>query len=292
METANKTSITVGTEINAPVEKVWRLWNEPSHITRWCSATPEWHTPRAENDLRPGGKFCSRMEARDGSMGFDFGGTYDAVDHHKKIAYTMDDGRRTEVQFISKGRNRTEVKETFDAESQNPVDMQRAGWQAILDNFKKYTEDAHLHYEITIDAPARKVYDTMLADTTYRKWTAAFNPTSHFKGNWMKGEKMWFIGTDENGGTGGMVSLVRENQPAKHISVEHIGILKNDEEILTGKEVDDWKGAFENYTFVEEHGKTTVYVDMDSNAEFKSYFEETWPKALQNLKAICETASN
>ena len=134
-----RTSITVASTINAPIEKVWEKWNAPEAITEWCTATPEWHTPRATQDLRVGGSFTTRMEAKDGSMGFDFGGTYDAVEEHRLIAYTMGDGRRVSISFNSDG-NSTHVSETFDAEDQNPVEMQRAGWQAIMDNFKAYVE--------------------------------------------------------------------------------------------------------------------------------------------------------
>ena len=139
METTNATKITVESTVKAPVEKVWDYWTTPAHIMEWNSASPDWHTPRAENDLRTGGKFSSRMEARDGTLGFDFGGVYDDVSTHKRIAYTMEDGRTVAVTFTAKG-NETHLSETFDAESQNPVEMQRGGWQAILDNFRKYTE--------------------------------------------------------------------------------------------------------------------------------------------------------
>jgi len=139
METTDKTSITVETTVNAQAEKVWQYWNGPEHIVQWCSATPEWHTPKSENDLRPGGRFTSRMEARDGSMGFDFGGTYDAVRPNEYIEYTMDDSRKVKITFTEMG-NQTKIVETFEAENQNPVEMQRGGWQAILDNFKAYTE--------------------------------------------------------------------------------------------------------------------------------------------------------
>jgi uncharacterized protein YndB with AHSA1/START domain len=106
---------------------------------KWNSASPDWHTPRAENDLRTGGKFSSRMEAKDGSFGFDFGGVYDEVRVHEYIAYTMEDGRTVVIDFAGNG-NTTKIAETFDAEGTNPAEMQRAGWQAILDNFKKYAE--------------------------------------------------------------------------------------------------------------------------------------------------------
>ncbi|HZG84837.1 SRPBCC family protein [Paenibacillus sp.] len=135
------TKVTVQTVIQAPVEKVWKYWTEPEHIMKWCQASEEWHAPKAENDLRVGGKFMTRMEAKDGSMGFDFSGVYDVVKPHEEIAYTMEDERKVEIIFMNEG-DRTKVVETFDAESSNPVEMQQAGWQAIMDSFKKYTEQA------------------------------------------------------------------------------------------------------------------------------------------------------
>jgi len=128
METINKPQITIEATINAPVEKVWKLWTGPEHIVKWNNASDDWHTTRAENDLRPGGKFLSRMEAKDGSFGFDFGGVYDEVITNKLISYTIGDGRK--------------VITVFEAESQNPIEMQRGGWQAILNNFKKYAEES------------------------------------------------------------------------------------------------------------------------------------------------------
>lgn len=132
-------NITVTATINASVEKVWNYWTLPEHITQWYNASDDWHAPHAENDLQAGGKFTTRMEAKDGSFGFDFGGIYDEVKVHELITYTIGDGRFVSIVFKANG-DKTTVTETFEAEDQNPVDMQRAGWQAILDNFKKYTE--------------------------------------------------------------------------------------------------------------------------------------------------------
>src|SRR4051812_10411958 len=137
MEPLNK--ITVETTVQTSVEKVWALWTEPTHITKWNTASDDWHTPHAENDLRVGGKFLSRMEAKDGSFGFDFGGIYDEVLLHKVIAYTLGDGRKVNITFQGQD-NETEVIVTFDAETENPIEFQQQGWQAILDNFKKYAE--------------------------------------------------------------------------------------------------------------------------------------------------------
>jgi len=139
METANKTTITIESTIKAPVEKVWKLWTGPEHIMQWNTASEDWHTTRAENDLRVGGKFLSRMEAKDGSFGFDFWGVYDVVKPHELIAYTLGDDRKVSVSFTAKG-NETHIVSTFEAEGTNPIEMQRGGWQAILNNFSKYAE--------------------------------------------------------------------------------------------------------------------------------------------------------
>ena len=139
METQEKTVITVENTINAPVEKVWEFWTKPEHIIKWCNASDDWHTPRAENDLKVGGKFVSRMEAKDGSMGFDFGGVYDAVRTNEYIEYTMGDDRKVKINFSAQ-ENKTKVVESFEAENTHSIEMQQGGWQAILDNFKKYTE--------------------------------------------------------------------------------------------------------------------------------------------------------
>lgn len=139
METTAPTIITIETTVNAPVEKVWEAWTKPEHITQWSFASEDWHTPWAKNDLREGGSFSSRMEAKDGSMGFEFGGVYDTVITNDQITYTMGDGRKVNIQFTNNGDS-TRIVQNFEAESQNPIEMQRGGWQAILDNFKKYTE--------------------------------------------------------------------------------------------------------------------------------------------------------
>ena len=133
------TRITVSATVNKPVADVWTIWSDPKHITQWCAASDDWHCPKAENDLRAGGKFSSTMAARDGSFSFDFEGVYDDVQPHQRIAYTMADGRTCEIIFTQVNGG-TLVTESFDAETQNPVEMQRDGWQAILDRFKVYTE--------------------------------------------------------------------------------------------------------------------------------------------------------
>lgn len=139
MDTQQKQVITVSATVNAPIEKVWEYFSKPEHIVQWNNASDDWHTPKAENDFRPGGSFLYRMEAKDASFGFDFGGTFNDVQEHRKIVYTIGDGRKVELDFSSEGEA-TNIVEKFEAESTHSLEMQKAGWQAILDNFKKYTE--------------------------------------------------------------------------------------------------------------------------------------------------------
>ena len=131
--------ITVQRTINASIEKVWEFWTLPEHITKWAFASPDWHSPCAENDLTEGGKFTTTMAAKDGSVSFDFWGEYTLIKQNEAIQYTMGDGRKAEITF-KQTSNGVEIIESFDPESENPEEMQRGGWQAILDNFKSYVE--------------------------------------------------------------------------------------------------------------------------------------------------------
>lgn len=138
MSTSN-VFVTVDCIVDASVEKAWEIWNDPKHIVRWNYASPDWHTPRAEVDLRAGGKYVSRMEAKDGSAGFDCEGIFDEIVEHEKIHSHFTDGRRIEVTFypIEGG---TKVSQKFEVETENPAELQRQGWQNIMDNFKVYVE--------------------------------------------------------------------------------------------------------------------------------------------------------
>ena len=139
METVQRNKITVEATIDCPVEKVCEYWTSPKHITQWCAASDDWHAPHAENDLLVDGKFKTTMAAKDGSVSFDFEGAYTAVKPYEHIEYAMTDGRKVQVQFVRQGA-RTKVIETFEAENENSPDVQRSGWQAILDNFKAYAQ--------------------------------------------------------------------------------------------------------------------------------------------------------
>lgn len=148
-----------------------------------------------------------------------------------------------------------------------------------------------LQFKIEIKASAEKVYRAMLGiDTisTYEQWTSAFNPTSTYEGSWAKGSKIYFIGVDENGKRGGMVSEIIENKPGQFVSIRHYGFLDGENEVTTGEMVEKWAGGTENYTFNEAEGRTTVTVDIDVVEEYLEYFKDKYPAALQKLKEIAE----
>lgn len=148
-----------------------------------------------------------------------------------------------------------------------------------------------LQFNISIAAPASKIYDRMLgisAKESYEQWTAAFNPTSSYEGSWNKGSKILFIGQDSKGEKGGMVSRIVENIPNQFVSIQHYGLLTAGKEITTGPEVEKWANGFENYTYEDCDGLTKVTVDLDTTEDFLAYMNEMYPKALEKLKEICE----
>lgn len=148
-----------------------------------------------------------------------------------------------------------------------------------------------LQFTKEIKAPDQKVYEAMLGlndKTTYERWTSTFNPTSTYEGSWDKGSKILFIGVDENGKKGGMVSEIVEHTPAEHVSIRHYGFLDGDTEVTTGEQVEQWAGGHENYSFQENNGITTVTVDLDTTEEYLDYFQNTYPQALDTLKEIAE----
>jgi uncharacterized protein YndB with AHSA1/START domain len=167
---------------------------------------------------------------------------------------------------------------------------------SMINNFnflilKQKESMTKIQFTTTIHASASKVFDYMLGITnksTYEQWTAQFNPTSSYEGSWEKGAKMLFVGVDENGEKGGMISRIVEHVPNRFISIQHYGILKGDVELTEGEEVEEWANGFENYTFEEHNGHTTVTVDLDTAEDFLDYMNETYPKALSVLKNSCE----
>ena len=148
-----------------------------------------------------------------------------------------------------------------------------------------------IEFKEQIKASTKKVYETMLGlndKATYEQWTAEFNPTSTYEGNWDKGERIYFVGTDENGKRGGMVSEIADNIPYEFVSIRHIGMLDGEKEITSGEHVESWAGSLENYSFEENNCITTVTIETDAPEDYVDYFTGVWPKALKTLKKIAE----
>lgn len=183
--------------------------------------------------------------------------------------------------LVACNENKTATEQT----NTKPTDSLNVGNQQTSNTMKK------LKYTIDIKASIEKVYNIMLGLNNiknYEEWTAAFNPTSTYKGNWQKGSKMLFIGTSEDGKRGGMVSEIEENIPNKFVSIRHYGLVQEDKEITTGPEVESWAGSHENYSYEENNGITTVTVEVDVAKDFIDYYNTTCPKALEKLKEMCE----
>ena len=237
MTTKPKTKITVRADIAAPINQVWTAYTSPKYIVKWNFASSDWQSPSAKNELEPGGSFSYRMEAKDGSMGFDFEGVFQKVQPNELLSYVMGDGREAVVTFGDLG-NLTRVTVTFEAEQMNPEELQQQGWQAILDNFKKCVEDFQhdsMHFEIEIEAPVSKVFELMLADESYRvrnvAWLLTFVSFA-VQGilvfsiellliYWMIGE--WQQGAFEKPGTAGQACGWCRPRPLRHAQARQAG---------------------------------------------------------------------
>lgn len=159
--------------------------------------------------------------------------------------------------------------------------------KSIITRKERETIVDKLKFSIVINAPIKKVWDTMLNEDTYKQWTEAFGPGSHYNGNWDKGSKILFLAPGERGEMG-MVSRIKENRPFKFLSIEHLGIVQDGIEDTTSEAVKNWAGALENYTFKESDRKTELLIDLDTSEEYKNMFKDIWPKALQKLKELAE----
>ncbi|MBE7176319.1 MAG: SRPBCC family protein [Mucilaginibacter polytrichastri] len=287
MTTTENQTITVEATVSSPLELVWKLWNDPLHVTQWNAASPEWHCPSADSDLREDGRFSARMAARDGSFGFDFGGTYTTVKPNEQVSYVMDDGRKTDVYFSAEG-DKTHIKETFDAETTNPVDMQRGGWQAILDNFKLYAEYAAVnpphHFTTLIDAPRERVWEKITGRESYMEWAGAAWPGSGLIGEWTQGSTIDFVDV-QHSGTRARISELRKDE---FIKADHIAMLMEGKEDTQSEMAKNWIGAREVYFLNDDRqGKTRMDVLMYIYPEWAEIAND-WPKALNKLKEISE----
>lgn len=275
--------ITVTATINEDAKKVWDFYMDPEHITKWNFADPSWHCPMASNEIKVGGRYFARMEAKDGSFGFDFEAIYDEIEVGESFTYTFGD-RKATVEFKCAG-NQTEITIVFDAEKENPIEMQKGGWQAILNNFKNYVEQLKLEFKkvsftIQINAGKEKVWEALWSEANYEKWTSVFGEGNKAISDWKEGSKIQFVAKDG----AGLFSIIEKKATNEHIVFKHLGEMKNGEEIAN-----EWAGAKEKYFLSEINGITTIDVEIDTKEEYTDYFNGAFPKALQIVKQISET---
>ncbi len=281
--------IEISTVVHVPADIAWHVWTAAAHIMQWNHASPDWHCPAATNDCRAGGKFSYTMAAKDGSFSFDFSGEYTIVEPDRFLAYTMADGRQCSVRFEHAGAE-TKIVEIFDPEQENTRELQRDGWQAILNNYAAHAERFNtmvtLHFETHIAVPPATLYAIMIAQETYPAWTKVFSPGSTFIGSWEEGSHIRFVAGDDR--SVAMYSCIAVNKPNQQIIIEHLGVEKDGVLMTNGPEIKPWAGAKEVYVFLSESGGTRLLVDMDTNLLYKAYFENTWPEALVLLKELAE----
>lgn len=283
--------ITVSTIVNCNRDKAWRIWNDPFAIREWHTASPDWHTPRAVNNLKEGQTFSYRMESLDGTNGFDMEGQYTRIVQRNLIEYTMADGRQVSIAFEEKD-GKTYITEIFDPENVNPAELQRQGWQNILDNYKaraeKETELCPLHYEILIGVRPALVYRTMTDSKQFRVWASAFCEGSYFEGSWQKDAEIRFLATNERGEKAGMIGRVIENIINEYILIRYSRSFDESKEHDSSSE--RWNGAKEIYRFQSKGEKTLLKVDLTVLPEYKNFFNKTWPAALEKIKELSELA--
>lgn len=304
--TEHQDPIVISADVLASANDTWNFFTHAKHVIRWNHASDDWHSVSARNDVREGGKFLFRMEAKNGSFGFDFSGVYERIEKPARLQYRLDDGRMVDVRFEPATNPATNTHETseatnvtisFDPEASHSIAMQREGWQAILNNFKAY---AQLHaekrwevflFEITINAPPRTVYEAVTDKELFSCWTRVFHPSSLYEGSWDAGAKILFLGLDAQGCPEGLSAVVTDNIPHSLIALRYVGVVSAGAETTTSEDALAWRDARERYVFRSAQGgkATELLVDTDVLAGDCENFQAKWNEALAELKKICET---
>jgi uncharacterized protein YndB with AHSA1/START domain len=283
-------TISISQNIKASPSQVFESYLNPKDNQRWQNAGGGWSTGFVNIDAQNGGRFEAEFKAADGVNDFVFGGTFDQIIPNQKINYTMDDGRKSEVLFEEISPNQTKVSINFEAENQNSAELQQQGWNQILVNFKTFVErkvnpkNAILVKNIEIKTSKEKVWETLLDQQSYQKWTAIFCEGSYYEGEMKLNNKIWFLSP----GKSGLSSLVKVLIPGFQVSFEHLGAVKNGVEDFESPEFLGWKGARETYTLTEKNGITNLEIYQDLTKTELEMFDKMWDKSLQKIKELSE----
>lgn len=282
-------SITISTTINAPIANVFNSYLNPQDNLRWNTAGYGWTNDYAKIDAIAGGEFHIGYKSPDEKNDFDFNGKYIEIVKDKLIKSELGDGRKVEVNFEAEDE-KTHVTIIFDAEEENSLDLQKQGWSAILENFKKFVErksnpkNASITKNIVIQATKEKVWKMLLEDKPYRQWTSSFTEGSYYEGEMKYDGKIMFLSPSGTGISSKIVVFI----PNFQISFEHLGGVKDGIEDFKSSEFEGWKYARETYTLNGVDGKVNlqIYVEVTKNEE--QMMSDLWDKALAELKKMCE----
>lgn len=267
-----KTTLQVSTDVAADPASVWTRFTVPGHIMQWNFASEEWHCPAAENDLRPGGVYRTRMEARDGSQGFDFEGVYDEVVPESRLAYTLTNGRQVKTEF-SDQNGRTRVTTTFEPEDSFPIEVQQAGWQAIIDNFRRYVEsepERMVREQVTIDTPADTVWSIITHPRYARELGQQFDKNAYVRSDWQLGSAVEFVYEPERIAATGTIS---ELKPLELIRIDF-----------------DFDGFayYESFHFSSTEGQTILTAEAGPYTHARDEHATVWSNWLQKVRELSE----
>jgi len=279
--------ITVSIEINERLDLVWEKFTRADHIVNWYFASPSWHAPSANVDFVDGGMFSIRMEAWDKSFGFDYKGKFQRITPMKSIQYILEDQREVLTSF-TEYESAVKITQTFESEDANNLELQKQGWQATLESFKRYVETDFLIFESHIDIHASQevIWDSITQLEKYQIWTKAFSENAIFHGQWRQGETLDFI-TPNRGGTRVLVDALIPNNS---IHLVHTAVITPDNQSdSTSPSAKPWVNTIENYELINKDNIVTFVAHIECHRSFYDFMKSSWDKALVDLKSYNES---
>ncbi len=270
--------------IKNSLDKVWEYWTGQPFISQWYSASDDWWTPWVNQNFQVDQGFVYRMEARDGSMGFDFSGVFTEIVDHEKIVYVLEDGRKVLTTFEERD-GRILLKQAFDAEDQNSAQMQKDGWQAILNHFKSFCEgdQIEMSFRTVLGTNPNRVWEYLTLPRLYEEWAIAFSEQPKFVGQWVEGGTIDFIDFQE-GGTRVQLDKVK---PFEKLYMTHIAMIDGQAGIVEDHpEAPTWVGTKENYD-LELVGKETILtIHIMCHPKYVDYLRNSWEKAVKLMTHV------
>lgn len=273
--------ITIGVQIEKQVDIVWSYWTKAAHIKHWYFASEDWWVPWVEQQFEVGHKFIYRMASKDGKMGFDFTGRYTDIKANESITYVLEDDREviTTFEVID---DTVYLKQVFETEDDSSAEMQKQGWQAILNQFKGYTESDWIRFTLQkhMETTPEVVYHYLTDNDKYMSWAHVFSDDSKFYGDWVEGGEITFVDHRESG----TVALVENIIPNELIHMKHIKLLKGDSLDETSDEALIWIGTLERYELHKSEDGVLVDVMIECHESYVGFIRDSWIEALNEIE--------